>query len=228
MKYAVLILPMLLGACTSNWDMQGQDPKDFYKEHPVENKVETKYETYAVHFIPGVDRLTADDIDSLRSSLRNISPMATESVQIQVSPGDIHNAARQQHLTKLLRSFGYPEKTIMFEPSDTLGKNDMQLNIAYASVVSPHCPDWRTSPVTTYSNTNQGNLGCSSVTNLGLMVADPRDLEKGSGNVTPDSGRSLSVIQGYHSGAGATAASSSSSSSSGSSSGSSASGTSGQ
>ncbi len=66
-------------------------------------------------------------------------------------------------------------------------------------LVSPDCPDWKTSPVTTYSNTKQGNIGCATVNNLGHMIADPRDLERGSsgGNVTPDPDRSADAIVNY-------------------------------
>jgi pilus assembly protein CpaD len=200
-RYLVTALvPLLLGACTSEWDMYGVDPKDYYAAHPVENRVETKNTTYTVHFQPDADRLTGDDIASLRGSVRDISPLAVESVQIQMHPSQVKNQNRQQHLTKLLRSMGYPERAIIVEPSETLTKDDVQVNIAYASVISPRCPDWRRSPITSYSNTSHGNIGCASTTNLGLMVADPRDLVHGEGNVSPDSQRNSTVIQNYRSG----------------------------
>lgn len=199
MKYSVTILSLLLAGCTSQWDMQGMDPKDFYAEHPVENTVETKYETYTAHFTQG-DRLTADEIDGLRGALHGISPMAAESVQIQLHPSQMKNEKRRDHLSRMMRSMGYSGRVIMFEPSETLEKNDAQINIAYASAVAPHCPDWRMSPVTTYSNTTQANIGCSTVKNIGLMAADPRDLVKGSGGPTPDSSGSVRVIQNYRAG----------------------------
>ena len=75
----VALLPVALAACTSNWDMYGHDPKDFYKKHPIENRVETRNETHTVRFPQGADRLSGNNIASVRSDLRGISPMAVES-----------------------------------------------------------------------------------------------------------------------------------------------------
>jgi pilus assembly protein CpaD len=44
-------------------------------------------------------------------------------------------------------------------------------------VTPPNCPDW-TKPAygAGHSNAMPSNYGCADVTNLGLMIADPRDL----------------------------------------------------
>ena len=112
MSRFVVISLLLLSACSS-MDMQGIDPKDYYAENPIENKVGPNGEL--------------------------ISP--------------------------------------------------------------PNCPDWRTSPVTTFSNTKQANLGCASVTNLGLMLEEPRDLERGAsgGRIAPDANRSVDAVRNYRS-----------------------------
>jgi pilus assembly protein CpaD len=195
----MLSASVLLSACTSNWDMQGQDPKDYYKEHPIKNMVETRSESHLVHFNPGATRLTADQIDALFAGIASITPMAAESVQIQMHRNQVNNGGRREHLVKLLRNRGYSKHMIMFEPSEALSRDDVRIDISYAKVVSPRCPDWRTSPVTTYSNTSQGGYGCASVANLGLMVADPHDLERGKGAVMPpDSERNHNVLLKYH------------------------------
>lgn len=69
-------------------------------------------------------------------------------------------------------------------------------------LISPeHCPDWRTSPTTTFSNTMQSNnRGCSTVTNLGLMLEDPRDAVRGAsaGHVSPkNSDHALDAVRNY-------------------------------
>ena len=88
---------------------------------------------------------------------------------------------------------------------------DVQVNVAYAVVVPPDCPDWRTSPVTTYSNTMQGNFQCSQVVNTGLMVADPHDLVRGTGDVQNDTEVPVKAIENYQAGIVPTASSGSSS-----------------
>lgn len=69
-------------------------------------------------------------------------------------------------------------------------------------LISPDCKNWTASATTNYSNARQSNIGCAYVTNLGLMLEDPRDLERGAsgGRITPDSERSTNVIRAYRSG----------------------------
>ncbi len=43
-------------------------------------------------------------------------------------------------------------------------------------VTPPDCPNWTKSSSGDHDNAATSNFGCSNVTNLGLMVADPRDL----------------------------------------------------
>ena len=45
-------------------------------------------------------------------------------------------------------------------------------------VTLPGCPDWTGGPGT-YTNMASRNFGCTTATNLGLMVADPQDLVVG-------------------------------------------------
>lgn len=191
-------LSMLTG-CTSDWDMQMVDPKDYYTLHPIENKLDAHNESFVVHFQPQEKRLSPPAMDNLRAELKHIAPLSADAITVQLSDADMRNADRKTHITKLMRSLGYT-KDMTFEPSATVARDDMQIDIAYVTVVSPNCPDWRRSPVTTYSNTSQGNFRCANATNLGLMVADPHDLVRGPSSVTPDSERSSKVVQDYHAG----------------------------
>ncbi|GAB6053817.1 hypothetical protein JCM17960_26370 [Magnetospira thiophila] len=43
----------------------------------------------------------------------------------------------------------------------------------------PACPDWTGRPGNNLANGNSSNFGCATASNLGLMVADPRDLVAG-------------------------------------------------
>lgn len=190
---------MILGGCSSEWDMYGKDPKDYYRDHPIKNKVERRNESRQVFFAPGSSRLSQSDIESLRGALRHVSPMAVESVQLQVHPSQQGHTARNEYIRKLLRSMGYKPSAVMIEPTDTVKRDEMRIDLSYASVVSPRCPDWRASPTTTYSNTQQGGWSCAYVNNMGQMIADPRDLERGSGASSPDARRNSEVLSGYHS-----------------------------
>lgn len=201
MRYTVLVsMAALLGGCMPQWDLQGHDPKAFYSANPPKNKVETRTQMHMVHFAPGASTLPADELAALRMGVRDVSPMAVETLQVQLHPSQMRNSLRKNFITKQLRNLGYVEADVLFESSDTLDRDEARIDIGYAVTVLPHCPDWRRSPVTTYSNTSQGNFGCASTVNLGLMVADPRDLERGEGNGTPDTERTTQVIRDYRGG----------------------------
>lgn len=177
--------------------MGGVDPKDYYKAHPIENKVEMRSESHMLHFPAGSARLTEDSVVALAAGLKSFSPDAVETVQVQMKKSSMRTQ-RQQQIARLLTRMGYDKHAILFEPSDTLARDEARLDVSYAAVVGPRCPDWRTSSVTTYSNTQQGGWSCATKTNLGLMVADPRDLERGRANVHPDADRNSAVLMQYH------------------------------
>jgi pilus assembly protein CpaD len=46
-------------------------------------------------------------------------------------------------------------------------------------VTLPACPDWSRRSGLDFDNQPLSNLGCATTTNLGLMVADPKDLVRG-------------------------------------------------
>jgi len=196
-RWLIVLAPLLVFGCTSKWDMQGVDPKEHYKKHPVKNKIESKQESYKVIFAGGGNRLSTDQIHEIKARIGGISPESVENVMVGVHKSQLSNAVRKEHLTKLLFTMGYKKKLVMFEPSESVSRNEALLTISHTVAVGPRCPDWRSSPVTTYSNTGFGGLGCANVTNLGLMVVDPRDLEHGSGAVSPDPERNAVVIDGY-------------------------------
>lgn len=86
------------------------------------------------------------------------------------------------------------------DPNEYYKKNPIENRVGpNGELISPDCPDWKMSPVTTFSNTKQGNFGCAVTTNFGLMLEDPRDLERGAsgGYVQPDPDRSADAIAIY-------------------------------
>ncbi|NBX03731.1 MAG: hypothetical protein EBR02_06700 [Alphaproteobacteria bacterium] len=198
MRYFALLF--LLVACSPESDLQGRDPNAYYAKHPKINKVETRSLTHEVKFARGAGALELSEKTALYQALRNIAPEASESILVQFSPAQLHNQARRNSIQKSLRSFGFTSDVLAFEPSQSLGADDARVTLSYATVVSPHCPDWRMSPTNNYSNNHQGHLGCASVVNLGLMVANPRDLVHGQGDGRMDTERNMLAIRDYRAG----------------------------
>lgn len=192
---------LLVSGCIPEFDLQGYDPNAFYAQHPVVNKVETRYATQVLHFGSNQDRLDNEQRQTLKQQFTRISPLAVNEVEVQLHPSQMANAQRQAHLVNMLSQMGVEKKQVHFVPMEEVERYDANVQVAYSAVVSPRCPDWRPSPVTSYSNMPfTPNLGCASVTNLGLMVADPHDLEEGSGDNTPDTYSTTRAVQDYREG----------------------------
>lgn len=187
---------LLLAACTTAWDMHGNNPQEYYSQHPVKNQVEMRHMTHTLPLSMNRDEAAAD----LEAALADMSQAAVESVQIRLHPSQMKNEAKKSMLSRLFTGRGFPKRAVTFQSSPEVKSSEAEIHIAYAAVLSPRCPDWRASPITTYSNTPMSNFGCASVTNLGLQVADPRDLVKGRGDTTPDTERNLRVIREYRGG----------------------------
>lgn len=187
----------LLSAC-SMMDMQGQDPKDFYAANPIQNKVASA-QAEATITMTG-ETLSNDQLVSLKSQLHDARPAALETLTVE----SLHtlNAQKRAGLMRSFSKLGYRAPVIFNEGVD-LAPNEVRVSASYATIVAPDCPDWKTSPVTTYSNTKQGNFGCATTTNLGLMLEDPRDLERGAGSdggVGPHSERAADAVTNYRHG----------------------------
>lgn len=192
---------LLLAGCTAGYDMQGVSPVDYYAANPIKNKVVYETDSYQGKFTPKSSWVARDDMDRIRAEMAHRSMSAAQSAVVEFTKTDMQNKARKTSITKLLRSMGYNKGDITFQESQSLAPGALRINVTYAVVVPPNCPDWRTSPVTSYSNTWQGNFFCASETNLGQMVADPNDLVKGPTEMPPElAERSGKVLQDYRAG----------------------------
>ena len=65
------------------------------------------------------------------------------------------------------------------------------------SVALPGCPDWSRDPGYDPRNEPLSNLGCANAFNLGLMVADPRDLSTGTPTAPADATREAEAVIRY-------------------------------
>jgi pilus biogenesis lipoprotein CpaD len=190
-----------LAACSANDDMHGNDPRSYYAEHPIQNTIETKNTSFRLAFPTGESRLSPAEIDKLSDNLHRVSILSVEQIEINFANVDKKNDARKKHLERMLRNMGYVKGDYAYGTLPELKSGQVDLKLTYAVVVSPDCPDWRLSPVTTHSNTTQGNFACATEFNLGRMVSDPHDLVRGSDDDIPiDTVTATKAIQDYHEG----------------------------
>jgi len=64
----------------------------------------------------------------------------------------------------------------------------------------PDCPDWSKPTGPDYRNTVHSNFGCATISNLGLMVADPADLMRGQAIGPGDAEAAVKAIERYRKG----------------------------
>ncbi len=193
------VLPVI-SACSPNNDLQGRNPYEYYSNNPIENKVETRHSLIPANF----DRKSGEllDKENFVSGIADIRPRAVDEIVLQVPASMPNKKQHIDYIAKLLRANGH-KKPIKVISKETPELYEAIVDITHAAVVSPDCPDWKLSPVTTYSNMPPANYGCAAAVNLGLMIDDPHDLVRGRDSTSGDARRSGKVLTDYHSGAAA-------------------------
>ncbi len=195
----------LLAACSEKFDLQGRDPQEYYAAHPIENKVVTQHFQVGLQFSGASQTLNKDEIAMLNNGLVKINQHAVDSIAVGYSPTLQNKKQRAEYVAGLLRKAGFTNKIDLFSQRD-IPHNQVVVDIAYAAVIPPDCPDWKKSPVTTYSNMPAANWGCASTVNLGLMVDNPRDLERGRDARQHSAERAAKALSDYKTGNAATSA----------------------
>ena len=194
-----LALLLSVCACSQSFDLQGHDPREYYSANPIENKVETKHAVLIAEFEGAERSLSAIHKNSLLENFNNINPNAVNVVTVHVPTKTINKNQRLSYVKKLLARSGF-NAVVVENGDEDLADNQIMIDIAYSAVVLPDCPDWKKSPVTTYSNTMPANFGCATKVNLGLMVDNPKDLMSGRGSRVNEAMRGSKVLSDYRAG----------------------------
>ncbi len=106
---------------------------------------------------------------------------------------------RLVYISNLLKESGlYMSEAITpygMEPTAGTGR----LLISKYVVSTPDCGDWSQKSYPNYENAPLNNLGCANQANLGLMVANPRDLIIGAEGAPASAERSAGAVERYRS-----------------------------
>lgn len=189
----------VLTACSEAFDLQGRDPQAFYAANPVVNKVESMHSITIVDFDLGSVKLNSESTNALTASLSGIKSNSVEDVEIRVPAG---MASKNQRVASIKRHLSNAGIKAPVRVISQAGLTDAKVvvDISHLAVIAPRCPDWRKSPVTSYSNMTASNYGCAAAVNLGLMVANPRDLVQGRDSNVNNTERSAKVVSDYRAG----------------------------
>jgi len=168
-------------------------------ESPKHNQVLSLHQTYDVHFDSGKDKLSPAEQKRLADFIANEDIGHYDEISIASGDGGDAKSAtlaarRAASVMAYLRGFH-----LKSAPDSALAApvDQVTISIARYVVVTPQCPDWRKPSEDDPGNTPSSNLGCANETNLGLMVADPRDLVVGKDLAPSDADHNDAAVQRY-------------------------------
>ena len=193
---AVLSCVMLTAGCASNMaNFTGVESQN-------RNIVKMVRIPYNIRFGDGVVEMNNDETAKLNNFLMttNVSYGDEFSMDFPLDRnGNLTDLdkGRVTYVSNLLKESGlYLSAKITpygMEPSEGFGR----LLISKYVVTPPNCGDWTQRPNPNYGNASISNIGCASQANLGLMVANPRDLIIGATGAPPNAERTAGAVQRY-------------------------------
>jgi len=133
---------------------------------------------YTPAFAPGSTELSFTEATRLQSFVDQAALRPNDHVYVAAAPGDPLAAARIGGIAKMLARRGVGVETVA-PPASGVEPNHVAMMVDRYTVAQPACPDWSDAPDTGHDNMPNSNFGCATMTDLSLMVDNPRDLEQG-------------------------------------------------
>lgn len=175
---------------------------------PKRLEVDRAHYRHTIYFSTDRDDLVGNERDRLIAFLRAVQPSDSDSIRIEGHADeratDLYNldlAARRMATVKRfltdhgiagldLQSSSFGERAPAVDGNgEPAWQRNRRVEIVLERylVTPPACPDWSRRSGIDYANQPHTNFGCATETNLGLMIADPRDLVRGR-NLGPADG----------------------------------------
>jgi pilus assembly protein CpaD len=168
-------------------------------EAPRHVRVDFQRLTHTAGFSVSATQLAKNEQESLNAFLQAAQVTTDDPVYLEGAAGDRLGAARISALARDLTRQGYSVATLPTAP-DAVPKNALLVVVERYVVTPPDCPNWTKSSSDDHENAQSSNFGCSDANNLGLMVADPRDLVIGRNLGPAGAAQAGLAIQRYRAG----------------------------
>lgn len=183
----VLGLAGLASACTGGWQESYSNKR---------SDVELVRLTHSVEFAEGADSMSSAERMELKQFLADIGAGYGDEAWIDAG-SDPMGAARSTAIMGTLSRHGITASPDNLAYGPALQPGEIRLVIGRHVVTPPECPDWRKPSDKDFQNTPSSNYGCATATNLGQMVANPRDLLEGRGFGGPGTDRAVKAVENY-------------------------------
>jgi pilus assembly protein CpaD len=166
--YPIAVLPLLaLAACITEYSKT---------EAPAQLQVDGAETRFDLSFTPGSARLASGEAARLDRLVATGVIRPADRVTIAAAGTPSLAERRAAAISKELLAHGIVTDTAT---PQTVPSNHAILAIGRYAVTLPACPNWSQAPTYDFTNSVPSWYGCSSATNLGLMVASPADLVSG-------------------------------------------------
>jgi len=166
---------------------------------PRQLRVDFQRLTHATAFPSGSAQLAQGERDSLLGFLRAAEVTPDDTIYLEAADEDKLSGSRVGALVRDLSRKGYSVATLP-AARDAVPANSLMVVVERYVVTPPDCPNWSKSASGDHENAVTSNFGCANVSNLGLMVADPRDLVVGRDLGPADADYTNLAIQRYRAG----------------------------
>ncbi|HZB92476.1 MAG TPA: CpaD family pilus assembly lipoprotein [Stellaceae bacterium] len=187
-------LGLVLAACSSSDDTEVAPVTT-----PKQLKVDYTELTQPVGFVPGSARLESGEGARLDAFLDSSGVTPDDHVYLQTASGDPLAAQRIGTLSHALAQRGIGAKALP-ATEHGIAANRLLVKVERYVVTLPNCPDWTKTPFEAHDNGVGSNFGCATVSDFGLMVADPHDLVVGR-TLGPEEGDpAIAAIERYRAG----------------------------
>jgi pilus assembly protein CpaD len=182
-----LSAPLFLGACA---------PVTSYtaSEAPKNLTVDTAMSQVEVHFAPGSARLAGGDATRLQHLAVTGAIGRSDRITVATTGTPALINQRIASVASVLLHYGIvvaPDQLSQVPPNAAI------VLVSRTMVTTPSCPNWSKPSQPDFSNQPSSNFGCSTETNLGLMVAYPSDLASARTSVGSASEPAVSAMHRY-------------------------------
>ena len=164
------------------------------------NEVALSRIAHTVHFAPGNAALAPAEATRLARFLEDADVYRGDHVYLDPTLDDPLSQKRQATIRRALAKRGVLMSSSAAVPGAgkrlALG-DEMTIELERYVVTTPNCPDWSKPSGGDPTNSVSSDFGCADATNLGLMVANPRDLLVGRQPGPASADPALVAIQNY-------------------------------
>lgn len=198
--FVISLAAMVMGGCADMYPDLAR-----YEAQPKEPVVQQFSYGTDIHFAADMGALDADEAERLVSYLQRMSIGRYDRIALVVFETDagvplIANR-RIRAVQDVLAAQGFHVNEVRRSSVSAESSTDrLRVLVDRYLVTQPGCPDWTKTATGSFDNQAHSNWGCATATNLGAMIAEPRDLLTGRDDHVSDGAHAIRSVQKYHDG----------------------------